>query len=183
MKYRIRSGTLFSVEKGRAAVSLASIKGPFYSVRRAILSPDGRAVLYTDIQAARSGGISAHKYVIMDPRKRVVFSGKPECAAGDDPNSTGESVPRIPRMDRVRMRMGRSVYNLKMLNSQNYCMTDERGHKAAEIIHDGIGGGWTVEADGAIAPAILMGIFIFSRYLEKETEFVATRLPDGNSGL
>lgn len=175
MKYRIRSGTLFSVENGRAAVGLASIRSPFRSARRTILSPDGRAVLYADIKAAgRSGGMTAHKYVITDPRKRVVLSGKPECAAEYGPDSAEEPVSRVPRTDRVRIRMDRSVYNLKMLNSQNYCMTDERGHRAAEIIHDGIAGGWTVEADDAIDPAILMGIFIFSRYLEKETEFVAT---------
>lgn len=173
MKYRIRAGRLFSVENGRAAVRLASIKSPFYPVKRTILSPDGQTVLYTDIQAGgRSGGISAHKYVITDPQKRVVLSGKPECAPTSDPVSTDDSVPHVPRMDHVRLKMDQSVYNLRMLNSQNYCMADLEGRKIVEIIHDGIAGGWTVEADDAIAPTILMGIFIFSRYLEKENEFV-----------
>jgi hypothetical protein len=165
MKYHIRAGRLFPAENGQTVISLASIQNPFYSVRRTILSPEGRAALFTDIRADGRGGKAGHQYIITDPQRRVVLSGKPECSADDDPD-------HIPRADRVQLKMNQSVYKLRMLNSQNYCLEDAYGQKAVEIIHDGIGGGWTVETYASISPTLLLGIFIFSRYLDKENKFV-----------
>lgn len=175
MKYRIRSGRLFLIENGRTTIELASVKSPFYSVRHTILSRDGRAALYTDILAGGHGnGISGRRYVVTDPQNRIVLSGKTMYATDDSPDYAEASMSHVPHVDRVRIEMNQSVYNLRMLNSQNYCLEDAEGRKAAEIIHDGIVGGWSVEVSDAIAPTILMGIFIFSRYLEKENEFVMT---------
>lgn len=166
MKYRIRAGRLFSDENGQTAISLASIQSPFYSVRRTVLSPEGRAAFFTDIRAGgRGGGKTGHQYIITDSQRHVVLSGKPEYSADDDPD-------HIPQVDCVQLKMNRSVYKLRMLNSQNYCLEDAHGQKAVEIIHDGISGGWTVETYASISPTLLLGIFIFSRYLDKENKFV-----------
>lgn len=166
MKYLIQAGKLFAIENGKASLSLASIQSPFYSVRRAILSAEGQVLLFTDIRAdSRSGRKAGNQYIITDAQRNVVLSGKPECSADGDPG-------HIPRADRVQLEMNQSVCSLRMLNSQNYRLENAQGQKVVEIIHNGIGGGWTVEADASVSPALLLGIFIFSRYLDKENKFV-----------
>lgn len=166
MKYLIRAGELFSIENGKASLSLASIQSPFYSVRHTILSAEGQTVFFTDIRTdSRGGGKAGNQYLITDLQRHIVLSGKPECSADGIPG-------HVPRVDRVQLKMNQSVGSLRMLNSQNYCLEDAHGQRAVEIIHNGIDGGWTLEADASVSPALLLGIFIFSRYLDKENKFV-----------
>lgn len=166
MKYLIRAGKLFSIENGKASLSLASIQSPFYSVRRTILSAEGQAALFTDIRVhSRSGKKARNQYIITDLQRHVVLSGKPECSADDNPD-------HVPRTDRVQLEINQSICSLQMLNSQNYRLENAHGQKVVEIIHNGIDGGWTVEADPSMSPELLLGIFIFSRYLDKENKFV-----------
>ncbi len=50
---------------------------------------------------------------------------------------------------------------------------DEESWVAARLVHNISGGGWNVEADPVFSPFILMGLFIFCRYLDRENEFVS----------
>ena len=42
----------------------------------------------------------------------------------------------------------------------------------ARIMHRGLCGGWSIDADEAFSPGILCGLFAFCRYMEHENEFM-----------
>ena len=57
-----------------------------------------------------------------------------------------------------------------MRNAQNFIVKDGDGNTVMEIIHNGYAGGWSVDSNEKFSPAIILGIFIFTRYLDKENE-------------
>lgn len=166
MKYIIKAGILYQIDNGRPGAKLASIKSPFYPVKKTILSPDGRERLYADIQSAsRTGEIRESRYILKDQLDQVVITGIPGAASHMRVNA--------PRIDHIKINMDHKTYVLTMKNSQECLLVDdENNRKAAEILHSGIEGGWKIEAEPIFSPYVLMGLYIFFRYLDKENEFI-----------
>jgi hypothetical protein len=172
MKYQIRAGSLYAIVNGRTAEKLAFIQSPFYTEKQTILSPDGSVKLIAQVRTDGKPGIQGKEYVIIDEQEQTIVTGKPECSNEENAGVDSEIISSMSRMDTVRLEMDHSVYYLRMRNSQNYCLEDTSGQKKLEIIHNGIAGGWTVETEDAIEPLMVMAIFLFSRYLDKENEYV-----------
>ncbi|MFU0831420.1 MAG: hypothetical protein ACFWUC_00535 [Oscillospiraceae bacterium] len=172
MKYQIRAGSLYAVIDGRTAGKLAFVQSPFYTEKQTILSPDGSGKLIAQVRTDGRPGTQGKEYVITDAQEQIVVIGKPMCSEEENSDVDSEIMFPMSRMDTVRLEMNHTVFNLRMRNSQNYCLEDEKGQKKLEMIHNGITGGWTVETEDAIDPLILMGIFLFSRYLDKENQYV-----------
>ncbi len=165
MKYIVQAGSLYQIDNGRPGTKLACIKSPYYPVQKTILSPDGRVKLYADIQASGSSGkIRERCYTLKDPLNQVILRGTP--------GSASHITINTPRIDHVKIDTKHKAYVLTMKSSQECRLVDEDNWKVAEILHNGTEGGWKIEAEPLFTPYVLMGLYIFCRYLDKENEFI-----------
>jgi len=166
MKYFIKAGKLYQIDNGRPGVKLACLKTPYYPMKKAILSPDGRIKLYADIKSGQGREISGERiYVLYDPLNQTILSGIPVY-------SDNLSLLSGMSANQIRLTMEHRLYDLFMRSTREYCIMDENSWVAVKLEHCTEGGGWSVEADPVFSPFILMGLFIFCRYLDKENEFI-----------
>lgn len=169
MKYHIHYGKLFPVSQDEKKDCLCYIKPPVYSQNKRLCSADGRQEVSVEIIETGAGSQHpAHRYIIKDPAGNLLAAGQPGYTGGSDihPFSRG------PRADHVAIKLPGASCMLQMQNSQNFILIMEDGKKAMELIHNGVSGGWNVSADDSLDAMLVMGIFLFSRYLDKENEFV-----------
>ena len=162
MKYLIKAGSLYQIDNGRPGTKLACLKSPYYPVKKTILSPDGRIRLFAEI---RPSGNREQMYILSDSLNQIILSGSP----GYSKNLTISSEPHL---NQIKITLEHRIYNLFMKNTQECLMMDENSWVSAKLTHRGTGGGWLLEADPVFSPYILMGLFIFCRYLDKENEFL-----------
>ncbi len=172
-RYCIRSGNLFAVEDDRPAVRLEFLKLSPLGNRKRVFASDGRMELETNIEMTGQGtSLRNRRYTMTDPQGGVLAVGSPEYEESDDPDTVGWSIYRVPCVDHVLIKGPNSDFSLRMLNSQNYRLLDAKGRIVFELIHHGLCGGWNIEAEDCFEPKMLLGFFIFCRYLEQENEFV-----------
>lgn len=186
MKYHIHFGRLFPADQNTSKDCLCYIKQPVYSQNKQICSFDDTREVSVEIEEVRdntetgdttctdrSTGITIntpskkHRYMIKDPAGKLLAEGSPGYTpAADLPFSRGT------RADHIDITLPDMTCRLQMQNSQNFILTLPDGHKMMELIHNGVSGGWNICADDSLDTMLVMGIFLFSRYLEKENEFV-----------
>ncbi len=172
MKYLVRSGNLYNWQDGQPASRLAYLSSPFYNTKKSILEAGG-AELSADIKTEKSGlKTLGHNYILCDKQGNTIAEGTPEYSEEDDPNRFGWPISHAPHVDHVKIFWNGDVYRLNMLNSQNYRMVNFKNETILEIIHHGLGGGWMIETKQAVPSGILLGFFLFCRYLEQENEFI-----------
>ncbi len=174
MKYLMKAGILYS-ENG--AEELAKVKGTWMGAEKQIFLPDGTLVLRTDIcrpdgSMAVDNGVCFSKYVMFDAAGTEAASASPDYSEEDNPEFVGWPVCRMPRVDHAVFVFQGKQFLLTMQNSQNYMLKDKGGNPILQILHRGLAGGWKFEDKLGLPPAVLCGIFIFCRYLEKENEFL-----------
>lgn len=107
-----------------------------------------------------------------DSESVVLMEAHPAYAKEDDPDVVGWSICRVPKVDHADILICGTKYLLTMHNSQNYSLKDEQENTKLQIMHCGIAGGWTMDANECFSPEILGGLFIFCRYMEQENEFI-----------
>ncbi len=187
MIYYIKSGILYLQEAPDTLLRLAAIKAPAYTAQKCISTKGDD--YFTDITSIDAGRVqsgrnysfpglehhlSGREYTLSDHQQHILASAVP--VYNQEYGSPAHSRPLsyAPRISRAAVDIGGSPFCLTMLNSQNYRLTDPAGHNTIEILHNGLGGGWNVTAcpETDFPPIILLGLFIFCRYLEKENEFV-----------
>ncbi|MDF2886224.1 MAG: hypothetical protein K0R23_609 [Lacrimispora sp.] len=167
MKYLIKAGNLYQIDNERPSTKLACLKMPYYPTRKTILSPDGRIKLYADIKTCEGSERSREQiYILSDPLNQTLLSGSPVYLEN-------LSLLSGPPVNHIILAMEHKVYDLFMRSSQEYCIMDENSWVTVRLEHRIKEGGWFVEADPEFSPFILMGLFIFCRYLDKENEFVS----------
>lgn len=169
MKYHIHFGKLYPIHKNETGDCLCYVKWPYYTQNKQVCSSDGAEEIFVQIEEADNGILlPGHKYVLTGTNHKILAEGQPEYAEGADLHP----LSHAPRADRVSIDLPDGGFLLKMLNSQNFTLTAPDGHTAMELIHNGSGGGWNISADDTFDAMLIMGIFLFSRYLDKENEFV-----------
>lgn len=166
MNYLIKSGNLYQIDNGRPGSKLACLKTPFYSVKKTILSPDGEVRLIADVQhSENTGKIPKCTYTLMDPLNQVVLTGYPTY----NKNYIALNAPRI---NHIKLFMNHKIYELSMKDNLECNLVDQSNYNIANLVHNKKGGGWLLKADPVFSPYILMGLFLFCRYLDKENEFI-----------
>lgn len=169
MNYYIHFGKLYLRKKNQQEICLCYIKGPFYSTNKTIISSKDNSILKAEIeQKQKDGKLDSRKYLLKDEADHIIAEGHPEYAEGADP----WPVSHAPRVNRLHINMQDSTYELKMLNSQNFVMKDQKDCSVMEIIHNDIGGGWNTVIYKDFDSCIVMGMFVFCRFLDKENEFM-----------
>ncbi len=171
MKYTLLGGVLY---KRGGKDPLARIKAAAPGYVRQIDSCDGAKHLETRIQY-----IDSHMNAF-DARNReyvavcdgsVCALAHPDYAPGEDPKEQGWPVCRCPRVDRANVELGGCPMELTMRSSQVYILMSH-GDLAMRIRHRGIAGGWDIDAREDLTPEVICCIFVFSRYMERENEFI-----------
>ncbi len=169
MKYYIHYGKLFPANQDEAKDCLCYIKPPVYSQNKQLCSADGTARASVEItENGTDPQRPIHRYVMKDSTGKILAEGQP----GYSGNADLHPFSRGPRADHVAIRLPDAACRLQMQNSQNFILTTEDGRVSMELIHNGVNGGWNVSADDSLDALLVMGIFLFSRYLDKENEFV-----------
>lgn len=177
MRYHIHFGSLFTSSNQQEENCLYYLKPPVYTQNKVIAAYEGTDEFSVEIEEAEAETPSQmHRYLLKDKKGNLLMEGCPGFGYGGvpAPQTFSRTFPPHSRADHVTVTSPSGISGiLQMLNSQNFILTAQDGHKAAELIHNGAGGGWNVCADDTIAPVLIMGIFLFSRYLDKENEFVS----------
>lgn len=169
MKYTIRAGRLYS---GDGDEILCRIKGIISEEKRV---EDAAGWLCLSLRVLRnkedkSGDIRFYRYVMLDPQGAEISSASPDYAHEEDPRKVGWPFGRLPRADRAIVRWKEQQYHLRMRDTCTYVMTDCFDQEAACLVHRGIKGGWNVTAREVFSPAMVCGLFVFCRYLEREND-------------
>ena len=155
MNYVLKSGKL--CRSGEVAAQITGT--PFGPEKQIVVD---RRVWTTDIRNA--GG---RRYLLLDASGSTVGFAVPECAPGEDP----DPLCRMPKIDRARLNLHGAEYELVMESPQRYVLLSEDA-AIVHITHRGLSGGWDIAAPAALSPADLCALFAFSRYIEKENEYL-----------
>ena len=153
MRYYIRDGILYPEDPSDISKALAQIQAPAFYTRKIILNGQQKPQLTADIQE------SIHKpyrsYLLLDSKGTVLFRG-------------------IPREDQKQADLffQEQRYELSMRDPRTFCLTDQKGHLRWKLTHNGIQGGWNLLTDLFLSPDIHLGLFVFTRYLDKEKESI-----------
>lgn len=174
MQYLMKSGELFLADSGKL---LIQIKSSFLGVKKTIYKKDsGQSyqtdIMTTDISNGKKGDVRYRTYIMTDSESVVLMEAHPAYAKEDDPDVVGWPICRVPKVDHADILICGTKYLLTMHNSQNYSLKDEQENTKLQIMHCGIAGGWTMDANECFSPEILGGLFIFCRYMEQENEFI-----------
>lgn len=174
MKYLMKSGTLYD-ETG--ACPLARIRNGLVGPARRVLLPDDTVVVHTDVRAIDAapehrGDARCSEYVLLDRQDRIIASARPNYAEGENPDTAGWPIHRLPRVDHALVSLGDADFLLMMHNSQYYALRDGGGQELLRILHRGVCGGWTLEDEHGFTLEMLCGLYVFCRYIEQENEFL-----------
>lgn len=173
MNYRLLSGVLYG---GKDGVPLAKIHGSVCGPEKEITAADGKR-LYTseirllDAPAGRTGEVSYHKYALTAADGSCI-EASPAYNPDFDAAADGWPLCRLPRTDRAMLALGTALYTLVMQNTQNYILQNAAGAVVASIVHRGVTGGWDINAPASMSAGLVCGLYVFSRYLERENEFL-----------
>ena len=173
MNYRLLSGVLYGEKDG---APLAKIRSSVCGPQKEITAADG-APLYTseirflDAPSGRGGEVNYHKYAL-NAADGSCIEASPAYNPDFDPESDGWPLCRLPRADRAMLALGSALYTLIMQNTQNYILQNAAGAVVARIVHRGVTGGWDIDAPATMSAGLVCGLYVFSRYQERENEFL-----------
>ncbi|WP_312503479.1 hypothetical protein [Lacrimispora sp.] len=175
MNLLLKSGTLYRTDNKAAGPALANIHNRLFGLEKQIIA--GEKQFLTQIRTEiftgeRILGAGSRQYLLKNSDGEILLSGVPRYAEENDPSIVGQFIYRIPRVSYVELMFQNRNGLLRMINSQNYRLTDPSGKVILTLLRRGIfSGGWNLDAAEEFRPEFLCGIFIFCRYMEQENEF------------
>lgn len=175
MNLLLKSGTLYRTDNKAAGPALANIHNRLFGLEKQIIA--GEKQFLTQIQTKtltgeRNPGAGSRQYLLKNSDGEILLSGVPRYADENDPSIVGQFIYRMPRVSSVELMFQDRSGLLRMINSQNYRLTDPSGKVILTLLRRGIfSGGWNLDAAEEFRPEFLCGIFIFCRYMEQENEF------------
>ncbi len=167
----MRSGILFDESSDEAC---ARIKSASLGPDKKIVSADGSLqmlALIKNTDPEDPDDLKKREYELIDKDGTIIAYGHPRYAVVDDPEVNGWPINRLPKVDHADIHL-KDDYILKMHNSQNYSLEDLQGNEVLRIMHKGIGGGWDIEEKKGFSAEEILGLFLFSRYIEQENDFL-----------
>ncbi len=178
MNLLLKSGTLYRTDNKAAGPALANIHNRLFGLEKQIIA--GEKQFLTQIQTKtltgeRIPGAGSRQYLLKNSDGEILLSGVPRYADENDPSIVGQGqfIYRMPRVSSVELMFQDRSGLLRMINSQNYRLTDPSGKVILTLLHRGIfSGGWNLDAAEEFHPEFLCGIFIFCRYMEQENELL-----------
>lgn len=173
MNYFIKSGTLYKREKENLSPALAGIKNRLCGSEKQIYVGEKQFLTFMErTTGEHSRDACPKKYLLKNRNEEILMTGFPKYAEGEDPSVAGWPVYRMPRVDSADLILQNLSAHLKMINSQNYLLSDGSGQGILSVMHRGGMGGWDLDSREEFSPEILCGIFVFCLYLEQENELI-----------
>ena len=174
MRYIMKSGSL---SRENSQEILARIKSSLIGMSKQIYGSNGQLLLeansrFSDPAVPHTGDIREREYVLTDSKKHLIAQAQPGYAKEDDPQEHGWPLCRLPKVDHAHIIMSENQYVLTMKNSQQYGASNINGTEVLSITHRSITGGWQIEDTGSFSPEVICGLFVFSRYIEQDNEFL-----------
>lgn len=163
MDYVIKGGALYTDLPGGP---LYSLKSEWMGTNRTICTPDGTAVLQSSVGANTAG---EREYRLVTPTGETVCTARPGYAEGE---TELRPLCRMPRTDHAALVWNGKAYKLSMTREHACSLCDLENHPLVVITHRGVVGGWRVEDRLGLSPDVILGLFVFFRYLERENEFI-----------
>ncbi len=169
--FYIKSGTLYDKTTDKACASIRNISlGP----DKKILSSDGKTemrVMIENSDPEDPDDLNGRRYQLKNSQGDIVMSGHPRYSEEEDFETGAYAINRLPKVDHCDVHI-KEDYDLIMHNCQNYSLFDRKGKEVLRIMHKGIAGGWDIEEEEAFSFEEILGLFMFSRYIEKENEYM-----------
>ena len=172
MRYTMKSGMLMRQESDAV---LARIRNALTGSVRIIRSSGDQRLMEAQIctpESACASDVRNKEYRLLDCSGCVAACAFPGYAQGEEPETAGWPIHRMPRVDHAKVIIDGAAYRLTMRSSRRYTLEDSAGKEIVRIVHNGLAGGWTMEDDHGFRPEILCGLFVFCRYIELENEFM-----------
>lgn len=174
MNLVLKSGTLYRTDNKATGPALANIHNRIFGLEKQIIAGEKQFLtqIRTEIPTGeRIPGVCPRQYLLKNSDGQILLSGVPRYADENDPSITGKFIYRMPRVNSAELMFQNRSGLLRMINSQNYHLTDPSGNVILTLMHRGIfSGGWNLDAAEELCPEFLCGIFIFCRYMEQENE-------------
>ncbi len=167
MYYRIQDGVLRKDDMTSSGEILASIQLPAFYTRKTILNSHRQPQLIANMESIPDS--SSKKCRLLEPDGHPILTGITQCT--DNPSAPSENL-QIFCWNLITFQYQRQQLKLFMADSQNFFVEDPNGHTILTFTHRGIPGGWLVNAEVCFDPFIILGLFLFTRYLDKENEFI-----------
>lgn len=152
MQYLIRDGILYQKNSETSLTLLAQIQFPSFHTKKVILDSRQEPRLIADTQ--ENPKESRKTCLLSDPEGNLLVRGILTFNG-----------------NLIAITWQGKKFELYMEDSQTFHLTDQSGHILWKLTHNGFQGGWTIYSSMALDPYILLGFFIFTRYLDKENEF------------
>lgn len=169
MNLLIKSGTLYRTDNEVSGQVLANIHNRLFGLEKRIIAGEKQFVtqIRTEIPAGeRIYGACPKQYLLKNSGGEILLSGVPKYADEDR-----QFIYRMPRVNSAELKFQNRSGLLRMINNQNYRLTDPSGKVILTLQRRGIfSGGWNLDAVEELRPEFLCGIFIFCRYMEQENE-------------
>ncbi len=174
MNLLLKSGTLYRTENKYSGQALAIIHNRLFGLEKQIIAGEKQFLtqIRTEIPTGeRICGACPKQYLLKNSDGEILLSGVPKYADEDVPSIVGQFIYRMPRVNSAELIFQDRSGLLRMINSQNYRLTDTSGKVILTLLRRGIfSGGWNLDAAEELRPEFLCGIFIFCRYMEQENE-------------
>lgn len=117
--------------------------------------------------------ISGRRYLLCRMDGSVCASAIPLYAAEEKLSENGFPVCRMPGVDHAVISMQGKAFVLTRRKWGEYILQDENGQVLMQILHVGaLGRQYEIETFSDWEPEIIAGIVQFSRYMERENEFL-----------
>lgn len=123
--------------------------------------------------SAEDRDISGRRYLLCRIDGSIYASAAPFYAAEEKLSENGFPVCRMPRVDHAVVSMQGKVFVLIRRKWGEYVLLDEEGQVLMQILYVGaLGRQYEIETFSDWEPEIIAGIVQFSRYMERENEFL-----------
>ncbi|MDR2023162.1 MAG: hypothetical protein LBQ71_07925 [Hungatella sp.] len=174
MNLLLKSGTLYRMDNKASGPALANIHNHMFGLEKQIIAGEKQFLtqIRTEIPTGeRILGVCSRQYLLKNSDGEILLSGVPKYGDENDPSIVGQFSYRMPRVNSAELVFQDRSGLLRMINSQNYRLTDPSGRVILTLLRRGIfSGGWNLDAAEELRPEFLCAIFIFCRYMEQENE-------------
>lgn len=168
MKYYLVLGTMYSDNDN---TKLIHIKSSFFSSKKQIIASDGTLQLQTNILNFVPD-VRSHEYVLTDMHENRIAIATPDYAKQENPDTHKYPINRAPLVDHAKLLICNKEFNLVRMCVNCYEVYDLSSQAVVKIYRSKATWKWLIDAEAEFVPAVLCGIFVFCKYLEKENELI-----------
>ncbi len=166
LRYTYKGGVLQDARSGEVRVQ---VRGEAFRKRRRILDAGGDLLYLAGMRPVIGEDrhpVHAKEYILQGRDGTILALARPDFT---------QEQPRpfffaIPHVDHAALYWQGDTFQLRLQGSRDCLLEDPSGRTLIALRHQGLSGGWTVHADGALSEQLLCATLAFFPFLEEENE-------------